>query len=85
VSASAAKCFSYTHLVPMGFTKISISFHTHFKLISSSDSIIVPEVKEKMKKNNSHKDTKTQRYINKIYKITWCPGALVAKKNKKEE
>jgi len=38
-----------------------------------------------MKKNNSHEDTKTRRYTNKIYKIPWCLGALVAKKNKKEE
>jgi hypothetical protein len=35
-----------------------------------------------MKKENSHKDTKLQRYTKKLYKNPWCPGALVAKKSK---
>jgi hypothetical protein len=32
-----------------------------------------------MRKENSHKDTKSQRYTRKLYKNPWCLGALVAK------
>jgi len=37
---------------------------------------------KKMRKENSHKDTKSQRYTKKLYKNPWCLSALVAKKIK---
>jgi hypothetical protein len=39
--------------------------------------------KRKMKKENSHKDTKSQSYTKKLYKNPWCLSALVAIKTKK--
>jgi hypothetical protein len=35
-----------------------------------------------MRKENSHKDTKSQKYTKNLYKNPWCLGALVAKKGK---
>jgi hypothetical protein len=36
-----------------------------------------------MKKENSHKDKKSQRHTKKLYKNLWCLGALVAEKGGK--